>query len=63
MDEKEIRKYCSEGHPPQIVKLIDKILEGKLETINERLNRLWAAYVAVIKKQSEEIERLRNRII
>ena len=52
MNEKELRQYCTEGHPPEIVKLIDKMLDKKLDVINERLDRLWAAYVLVIKKQN-----------
>jgi len=53
MSEREIKQYATEGHPPQIVLLIDKILDKKLDEITERVNKLYAAYVVVIKKQQE----------
>jgi len=53
MNEKQLKEYTIEGHPPEIVLLIDKMLDKKLDFIMERVDKLYAAYVVVIKKQQE----------
>ena len=52
MTERQLRSYTIEGHPPEIVLLIDKMLDKKLDDLKERVDKLYAAYVVVIIEQN-----------